>query len=73
MYRFDYYVPHFITHVRGTCIVVTSDLISKVLHIPRVKFADYLNYECLRNLHLGVTVKTPLAQALQKVRGSLTW
>ena len=48
IHGFDYYVPHFITHIRGTCIVVTPDLISKVLHIPRVKFANYLSYECLR-------------------------
>ena len=65
MHEFDYSVPHFITRVRGTRIVVTPDLISEVLHIPRVEFADYL--------HLGVTVKTPFTRALQKVRGSLTW
>ena len=80
MHEFDYSVPHFITHVRGTCIVVTSDLISEVLHVPRVEFVDYpavLVFEmcpkmnsCLfsvRHTRLGVNVKTPLTQALQKV------
>ena len=86
MHGFDYSIPHFITRVQGTHIVVTPDLISEVLHIPRVEFADYLGCDCLRtvskdkfrlssmrHLHLGVTIKTPLTQALQKVRGSLTW
>ena len=41
MHGFDYSVPHFITHVRGTRIVVTSNLISEVLHVLRVDFADY--------------------------------
>ena len=41
MHGFDYSVPHFITHVWGTFIVVTSDLISEVLHVSRVEFADY--------------------------------
>ena len=27
----------------------------------------------VRHIHLGLTVKTPLTRALQKVRGSLTW
>ena len=29
-------------------IVVTSDLISEVLHVPRVEFADYPTYDLLR-------------------------
>ena len=41
MHGFDYSMPHFITHVRGTRIVVTSDLIFEVLHVPRVEFTDY--------------------------------
>ena len=50
MHGFDYFVPHFITRVRGTCIVVTSNLIFEVLHIPRVKFADYPGYDHLRTV-----------------------
>ena len=86
MHRFDYFVPHFITRVRGTHIVVTPDLISVVLHVLRVEFADYPGYDCLKTvskdellslfcetpLSWGI-VKTPLAQVLQKVRGSLIW
>ena len=41
-------VPHFITHVRGTRIIITSDLISEMLHILRVEFTDYPSYEHLR-------------------------
>ena len=41
MHGFDYFIPHFIIRIRGTRIVVTLDLISKVLHILRVEFADY--------------------------------
>ena len=48
MHGFDYFVPYFITSVRGTRIVVTLDLISEVLHVPRVEFADYLSGSCLR-------------------------
>ena len=50
MHEFDYSVPHFITHVRDTRIVVTLDLISEVLHVPRVKFVDYPGCECLRTM-----------------------
>ena len=79
MHGFDYLVPHFITRVRGTRIVVTLDLISEVLHGPSIEFATTPTMSVLgmcpmansrlafvRHL-LWVTVKTPLAQALQKV------
>ena len=52
MHGFNYSVPHFITHVRGKCIVVTSDLISEVLHISRVEFSDYLGCEHLRTVSI---------------------
>ena len=32
---------------RGTRIVVTSDLISKILHVPRVAYLDYPSCDCL--------------------------
>ena len=41
MYGLDYSVPLFITCVRGTYIVVTPDLISDVLRVPRVKNPNY--------------------------------
>ena len=50
MHRFDYSVPHFITRIRGTRIVVTPDLISEVPHVPKVEFADYPGYEHLRTV-----------------------
>ena len=37
MHGFDYSVPLFVTRVRGTRIVVTPDIVSDVLHVPRVK------------------------------------
>ena len=48
--RTDYLVPHFITRIRDTHMVVTPDLISEVLHIPRVEFADYPGCDRLRTV-----------------------
>ena len=78
MHGFDTLVLQFVTRVRGTCIVVTPDLISDLLHVLRVAHLDYPSCDRLcpktisrlfsvRYLHLGVTVKTPFARALQKV------
>ena len=50
MRRFDYSVPLFVTHVWGTRMVVTSDLISKVLHVLKVEFADYPGCKHLRTV-----------------------
>ena len=50
MHGFDYSVPLFVTHVRGTSIVVTPDIVSDVLHVPRVKHPNYLGYERLRTV-----------------------
>ena len=50
MHGFNYSVPHFVTRVRDTHIVVTSDLISEVLHVSRVEFTDYPGYEHLRTI-----------------------
>ena len=50
MHGFDYSVPYFVTCVQGTCIVVTLDIISKVLHMPRVEFANYPSCERLRTV-----------------------
>ena len=50
MHGFNYFVPQFITHVWDTCIVVSPDLISEVLHVSRVEFADYPSYERLRTM-----------------------
>ena len=41
MHGFDYSVPLFVTRVRGTRIVVTPDIVSDVLHVPRVAHPNY--------------------------------
>ena len=48
MHEFDTSEPHFITRVRGTHIVVTPDIVSEVLHIPRVAHPDYPSCDHLR-------------------------
>ena len=50
IHGFDYSMPYFITRVRGTCIVVTPNLISEVLYILRVEFVDYPDYDRLRTM-----------------------
>ena len=50
MYGFDTSVPHFITRVQGMHIVVTPDIVSKVLHVPRVAHPDYPSCDCLRTM-----------------------
>ena len=44
----DSSVPLFITHFRGTRIVVTPDIVSEVLHVLRVEHSDYPSCERLR-------------------------
>ena len=50
MHGFDYLVPLFVTRVRGTRIVVTSNIISDVLHVLKVEHPNYPGYECLRTV-----------------------
>ena len=50
MHGFDYSVPHFVTCVRGTRIVVTSDIVSEVLYVPRVAHPDYPSCDHLRTM-----------------------
>ena len=50
MHGFDYLVSHFITCIWGTRIVVTPDIVSDVLCVPRVEHLDYPDYECLRTV-----------------------
>ena len=50
IHGFDTFVPHFFSHIQGTDIVVTPDIVSKVLHIPRVAHPDYLGCERLRKV-----------------------
>ena len=50
MHEFDYFVPYFITRIRGTCIIVTPDIVSEVLHVPRVTHPNYPSCDCLRTV-----------------------
>ena len=50
MHGFDSSVLQFTTHVRGTRIAVTPELISEVLHVPRVSHPDYPGCPHLRNV-----------------------
>ena len=50
MHGFDFLVPDFITRIQGTCIVVTPEIVSNVLRVPRVEFLDYPGCERLRTM-----------------------
>ena len=50
MHGFDYFVPHISIRIRGKRIVVTPDLISAVLHVPRVAHPDYPGCHCLQTM-----------------------
>ena len=50
MYGFDYSVPFFVTYVRGTCIMVTPDIVSEELRVSMVEHLDYPGYERLRTM-----------------------
>ena len=50
MHGFDYFVPHFFIRVQGMRIVLIPDLISEVLHVPRVAHLDYPSCNHLRTV-----------------------
>ena len=50
MHRFDTTVPHFINCIQGMRIIVTPDIISEVLNVPRVAHHNYPSYDCLRTV-----------------------
>ena len=50
MYGFDFSVPLFVTHVQGARIVVTPDVVSGVLRVPKVEHPDYPNCDRLRTV-----------------------
>ena len=41
MHRINTLVPHFLSHVQGTRIIVTLEIVFEVLHIPRVAHPNY--------------------------------
>ena len=50
MHGFDFSVPLFFTRVRGTHIVVTSQLVVDVLHVLKVEHPNYLGCERLQTM-----------------------
>ena len=50
MHGFDYFIPQFVTRVQGIHTVVTPDIVSEVLHVPKVAHPDYLNCGCLKTV-----------------------
>ena len=50
MHGLDYSIPQFVTCVRGIHMVVTLDIVSEVLHVPRVVHLDYPSGERLRTV-----------------------
>ena len=50
MHGFDYSIPQFPTRVQGIRIVITLNIVSEVLHVPKVAHPDYLGYARLRTV-----------------------
>ena len=50
MHKIDRLVPLFFTHVRGTRIPITPQLVADVLRVPRIEFPNYPSYERLRTV-----------------------
>ena len=50
MHGLDSSIPLFHTHVWGTCIIVTPELVSDVLRVPRVKHPNHPNCKRLRTV-----------------------
>ena len=50
MHNFDTSIPQFVTQVQGTHIVVTSKIVSEILHILRVSHPDYPTCPRLRTM-----------------------
>ena len=47
MHGIDRLVPLFFTHVRGTRIPITPQLVANVLQVPKIEFPNYPGCECL--------------------------
>lgn len=50
MHAINTSVPRFTKVFRGTCIIVTPELISKILRIPRVDYSDYPSHKHLSSI-----------------------
>ena len=58
MHGFDYSVPLFVTCIRGTRIVVTPDIVSDVLCVPRVEHPDYPGCDRLKTTSKGELISS---------------
>ena len=50
MHEFDFSVPLFVIRVRGTCVVVTPDIVFDVLRVLRVEHPDYPGCDRLKTV-----------------------
>ena len=50
MHGIDSSITLFFTHVRGTRIPITPQLVTDVLRVPRIEFPDYPSCEHLRTV-----------------------
>ena len=50
MHGFDTSVPHFFSRIRGMRSIVPLDIVSEVLHVPRVAQRDYPGCNRLRTV-----------------------
>ena len=50
MHGIDTSIPHFFSRVRGTRFVVTQEIVSEVLHVPRVAHPDYPSCKRMRTV-----------------------
>ena len=50
IHGFNYFIPQFSTRARGIRMVVTLNIVSEVLHIPRIAHLDYPGSEHLRKV-----------------------
>ena len=58
MHGFDYSIPHFITSIRDTHIVVTPQIVADVLCVPRVEFPDYPSCDRLKTMSKDELIST---------------
>ena len=58
MYGLNSSVPLFHTRVRGTRIIVTPELVSDVLRVPRVEHPNYPGCERLRTVSKDEMIST---------------
>ena len=58
MHGFDFSMPLFIIHIRGTRIIVTLEIVSDVLRVPKVEHPDYLGYDHLKTMSKDELIST---------------